>query len=59
MGESLNEYTNGLIRQYLPNETSFGNINAEYIQEIEYKLNNRQRKSLDWETQNEVFYRQK
>jgi len=40
---------NGLIiiRQYIPKGTSFENITAEYIQEIEDKLNNRSRKSLN------------
>ena len=52
----LNEYTNGLIRQYIPKGTSFENITPEYIKMIEDKLNNRPRKSLNWRTPNEVFY---
>ena len=52
----LNEYTNGLIRQYIPKGTSFENITPEYIKMIEDKLNNRPRKSLNWKTPNEVFY---
>jgi len=52
----LNEYTNGLIRQYIPKGTSFENITPEYIKMIENKLNNRPRKSLNWRTPNEVFY---
>ena len=52
----LNEYTNGLIRQYIPKGTSFENITPEFIQMIEDKLNNRPRKSLNWRTPNEVFY---
>ena len=52
----LNEYTNGLIRQYLPKGTSFENITAEYIQMIEDKLNNRPRKALNWLTPNQAFY---
>jgi IS30 family transposase len=55
----LNEYTNGLIRQYIPKGTSFENITQEYIQMIEDKLNNRPRKALNWKTPNEVFYGQK
>ena len=55
----LNEYTNSLIRQYLPKGTSFENITPEYIQMIEDKLNNRPRKSLNWKTPNEVYYGQK
>ena len=52
----LNEYTNGLIRQYIPKKTSFDGINKKYIKMIEDKLNNRPRKALDWKTPNEVFY---
>ncbi len=52
----LNEYTNGLIRQYIPKGTSFDDITPEYIQMIEDKLNNRPRKSLNWKTPNEVFF---
>jgi len=55
----LNEYTNGLVRQYIPKGTSFEKITPEYIQMIEDKLNNRPRKSLGWKTPNEVFYAQK
>ncbi len=52
----LNEYINGLIRQYIPKGTSFENITPQYIQMIEDKLNNRPRKSLNWKSPNEVFY---
>ncbi len=52
----LNEYTNGLIRQYIPKGTNFNDITPEYIEMIENKLNNRPRKSLNWKTPNEVFY---
>ena len=52
----LNEYTNGLIRQYIPKGMSFEEITPEYIKMIEDKLNNRPRKSLNWKTPNEVFY---
>ena len=52
----LNEYTNGLIRQYIPKGSSFENITQERIQEIEDKLNHRPRKTLGWRTPYEVFY---
>lgn len=52
----LNEYTNGLIRQYIPKGTGFDDITLEYITMIEDKLNNRPRKALDWKTPNEAFY---
>jgi len=52
----LNEYTNGLIRQYIPKGSSFESITQERIQEIEDKLNHRPRKTLGWKTPYEVFY---
>ncbi len=52
----LNEYTNGLIRQYFPKGSSFGSIKPERIQEVENKLNHRPRKTLGWRTPYEVFY---
>ncbi len=52
----LNEYTNGLIRQYIPKGISFENITLEDIKIIEDKLNNRPRKALNWKTPNEAFY---
>jgi len=52
----LNEYTNGLIRQYIPKGSSFKNLTQEKIQEIEDKLNHRPRKNLGWKTPYEVFY---
>jgi len=52
----LNEYTNGLIRQYIPKGSSFENITQEKIQDIEDKLNHRPRKTLGWRTPYEVFY---
>lgn len=52
----LGEYTNGLIRQYIPKGTNFSTITPEYIAMIENKLNNRPRKALNWKTPNEVFY---
>ena len=52
----LGEYTNGLVRQYIPKGTSFENITKKEIKKIEDKLNNRPRKSLGWRTPNEVFF---
>jgi len=52
----LNEYTNGLIRQYFPKGSSFSDITPKMIQEVENKLNHRPRKTLGWRTPYEVFY---
>jgi IS30 family transposase len=43
----LNEYTNGLVRQYLPKKTSFKDVTNEQLQSIADKLNHRPRKSLN------------
>ena len=52
----LNEYTNGLIRQYFRKGSDFSNITPKRIQEVEDKLNHRPRKTLGWRTPYEVFY---
>lgn len=45
-----NENTNGLIRQYIPKGTDFSKLTDKMIEEIEWKLNNRPRKSLGYLT---------
>ena len=51
----LNEYTNRLIRQYIPKKTNFKDINSQYICEITMKLNRRPRKNLKYNTPGKVF----
>jgi len=51
----LNENTNGLIRQYFPKKTSLENIDKEHIAYVQDKLNNRPRKSLNFQKPAEVF----
>lgn len=51
----LNENTNGLIRQYIPKGKDFAELTDADIMGIQEKLNNRPRKSLGYETPNEVF----
>jgi len=51
-----NENLNGLIRRYLPKKTDFKTITNSDIKKIEYLLNSRPRKRLDWKTPYEVFY---
>ena len=45
-----NENTNGLIRQYILKGTDFSKLTDKMIEEIEWKLNNRPRKSLGYLT---------
>ena len=50
-----NENTNGLIREYFPKKTDFSIITEEEISKVEYDLNTRPRKRLDWKTPLEIF----
>jgi len=45
-----NENTNGLLRQYLPRETDFSAIPQNGLDAIALRLNQRPRKTLDFET---------
>lgn len=51
----LNEYTNRLIRQYIPKKTNFKDVNDLYIYEITMRLNRRPRKKLNYNTPGKVF----
>lgn len=50
-----NENTNGLIREYFPKKTDFTMISEEELAVIEYKLNTRPRKRLNYLTPLEAF----
>lgn len=52
----LNENINGLIRQYFPKNYDFRLITDEDIVFVENRLNNRPRKSLNFQTPNEIFF---
>ncbi len=52
----LNENTNGLIRQYFPKKTSLETIDKEHIAYVQDKLNNRHRKSLNFQKPANLFH---
>jgi len=52
----LNEYSNKLIRQYIPKKSDFDDFSNKYISEINLKLNNRPRKLLNFKNPNELFF---
>ncbi len=50
-----NENTNGLIRQYFPKGTDFGDITEEQVMHVQNILNSRPRKRLGYMTPKEKF----
>jgi IS30 family transposase len=52
----LNENTNGLIRQYFPKKTSLVHVDKEYVIEVQKKLNNRPRKTINFDTPYQLFF---
>ena len=52
------ENTNGPIRQYFPKHKKFDMITDEQIKIVEDKLNNRPRKTLGYQTPNEVYFKE-
>jgi IS30 family transposase len=55
----LNEHTNGLLRQFFPKQTNFKIVKPEALEQAVTLINNRPRKSLDYQTPFEVFYADK
>jgi len=53
----LNENTNGLIRQYCPKQFDLRNISQVKLNFIMDRLNSRPRKTLDYKTPNELFWK--
>jgi IS30 family transposase len=53
----LSEYSNKLIRQYIPKKTNFDIFDDEFIKHVQYKINRRPRKNLGFETPKDVFFK--
>jgi len=52
----LNEYTNKLIRQYIPKKSKFESFDDKDIAEIQYKINRRPRKKLEFNSPKYLFF---
>ncbi len=53
----LSEYSNKLIRQYIPKQSNFDTFDEEYIKQVQYKINRRPRKTLNFKLPKNVFYK--
>ena len=51
----LNEHTNGLVRQYFPKKMPLNTLTKVELDKAVKRINNRPRKSLDYQTPREVF----
>jgi len=54
--KGLIEYTNKLIRQYIPKKSNFDEFNELKINEIQKKINARPREKLNFESPVKIFY---
>jgi len=54
--KGLIENTNKLVRQYIPKSTNFNNLSNQDIKQIQYKLNARPRKKLNFACPKDVFF---
>ena len=52
----LNENTNGLVRQYFPKGSSLANVSSDDVTRVQNLLNSRPRKTLDYNSPDEVFF---
>jgi len=50
------ENENKLVRQYIPKKTNFDTLKDQDIKQIQYKINNRPRKKLNFYSPKEIFY---
>lgn len=53
-----NENCNGLLRRFFPKGTDWSKVTDEELARVEYLINTRPRKRLDWKTPAEVFYQE-
>ena len=53
----LSEYTNKLVRQYIPKKTTFNLYNEQEIKSIQHKINRRPRKNLNFNNPKNLFYK--
>jgi transposase, IS30 family len=53
----LSEYTNKLVRQYIPKKSIFDHYSDQEIKDIQHRINRRPRKNLNYENPKNIFYK--
>ncbi len=53
----LSEYSNKLIRQYIPKQSNFDKFDNEFIKKVQHKINRRPRKNLKFKNPKDVFFK--
>ncbi len=54
--KGLIEYTNKLYRQYIPKATNLNVYNYQYIKNVQYEINSRPRKKLNYTNPKNIFF---
>ena len=52
----LSEYTNKLIRQYVPKKSNFDDFNNQCLIDIQYKINRGPREKLSFDSPKDLFF---
>lgn len=55
--KGLVEYTNKLIRHYIPKDTDFDTITSQFVKKIQTKLNRRPKEKLNFSTPTVKFFK--
>ena len=55
--KGLVEYTNKLIRQYIPNGTDFNTFTPHFVKNVQYRLNKRPREKLNFSSPLKEFFK--
>lgn len=50
------ENANKLIRQYIPKNADFDTVTQDFVKQVQYKINDRPRRKLNYLSPKEVFF---
>lgn len=52
----LSEYSNKLVRQYIPKKSNFNKFDKKFVKQVQHKINRRPRKNLNFKCPKDLFY---